>query len=349
MGSATRDPAQSEPSSRSSAPWTSTRHDGSRAAPRTSATTGPAAADTTSLESRGPLRPCCKRRRPLRGPHFRPPVTYGPYTAHNPAKNWMIGGLAVVALVVALVLIAVLSVSNVNSLINAETQLPSSAMNTVAWYWSSQIQPALEIGRDARRHERRTSDDCDFEPGRRSCVLSRSTRTGQRGCGAHPHWCRSPGAFRSGTLDRRRHALRNPPQEGRHERGLRRGHRHDRSHLDVGSRQLGPAPASTTTTTSTTVPTAVKPSEWSTPPGVKFTSVSVGFDFVSARTRAATSGPGATTTRATSAWRRLRPVCSHHRSGDTARRHIQCGGGRHRAVGRPGFAGAGVGLGARRG
>ena len=230
--------------------------------------------------------------------------------------------MAVVALVLALVLIAVLSVSNVNSLINAETQLPSSGSNTVAWYWSSEFQPAVEIGRDARRHERGLHDDCDFEPGRRSCVLCRarlardSVDVGHTRIGAAPR-----GPSDRERPDRRRHALRNPPQEGRHERGLRLWPSTRPVASGRGVTSTGPCrPSSTTTTTSTTVPTAVKPSELSTPPGVKFTSVSVGFDFAlaldSKRPRLGLGQQRRGQPRSGDAF----GCCAHtHRSGDTAR------------------------------
>jgi alpha-tubulin suppressor-like RCC1 family protein len=215
-----------------------------------------------------------------RGPHFRPPVTYGPYTAHNPAKNWMIGGLAVVALVVALVLIAVLSVSNVNSLINAETQLPSSGSNTVAWYWSSQFNPPSRSGETL---DVTNADFTTIATSNQDDDLAYFVALDSHGTAwmwGTPALVPLPGGLPIGNDPT---AVAMP--SGIHLRKVATNEGYVVA-IDTTGRiwtwghvNWALPPASTTTTTSTTVPTAVKPSELSTPPGVKFTSVSVGFDF----------------------------------------------------------------------
>ena len=65
----------------------------------------------------------------------RPVVRYGPYRAHDPVKNFVIGGVAVVMLIAVTVVSAVVTASSVRSTLGSLTALPSSGSNTVAWYW----------------------------------------------------------------------------------------------------------------------------------------------------------------------------------------------------------------------
>ena len=64
---------------------------------------------------------------------------YGPCRAHDPVKNWIIGGVAAVLLIAAAVGGALSEKSSVTNVFASITELPSSGSNTVAWYWSTQL------------------------------------------------------------------------------------------------------------------------------------------------------------------------------------------------------------------
>jgi alpha-tubulin suppressor-like RCC1 family protein len=111
--------------------------------------------------------PATARRAPWPGSHRG--ATYGPYRAHNPVKNWIIGGVAVLVLVAATVSSAVLLSSGVRHSLASLTALPSSGSNTVAWYWpltlfaSNGAQP-LNVTDDFGFTTIATSDEDDSVP-----------------------------------------------------------------------------------------------------------------------------------------------------------------------------------------
>jgi alpha-tubulin suppressor-like RCC1 family protein len=72
---------------------------------------------------------------------------YGPYRAHDPVKNWIIGGMAVVVLIVVIVAGALNTKSSLTSTLDSFTALPSSGSNTVAWYWTTQLGSSTPTAR----------------------------------------------------------------------------------------------------------------------------------------------------------------------------------------------------------
>ena len=90
-----------------------------------------------------PMAPPVESPRPKR----RPVVMYGPYRAHDPVKNWIIGSVAIVVLIAATLVTGLVAAQSVRGSLISATALPSTGPNTVAWYWSSEFGGSSPVAR----------------------------------------------------------------------------------------------------------------------------------------------------------------------------------------------------------
>jgi alpha-tubulin suppressor-like RCC1 family protein len=199
-------------------------------------------------------------------------VMYGPYRAHDPTKNWIIGGVAVVVLIAATVVMALTSAAGVRHSLASLTALPSSGSRTVAWYWPG----GLVITQGAQPLN--VTDDFGFS------TIATSVQEGGLAyfVGLDRHgdawvWGRDAGPRASLPVSGQPTAVTMPA--GVHFTDLSTNDGYIVALDQTGRIWSWGDAAPFLLTTTTAPPNTQKPMEVPTPSGVTFTTISVGSDY----------------------------------------------------------------------